>query len=34
MKEVHKHKMALLMPMDLFEYVAMPLGLKNTPATF
>ena len=26
--------MAFLTPMGLFEYVAMPLGLTNAPATF
>ena len=33
-KEGHKHKMAFLTPMGLFEYVVMPLGLTNAPATF
>ena len=33
-KEGHEHKMAFLIPMGLFEYVFMPLGLTNAPATF
>ena len=33
-KEGHKHKMAFFTPMSLFEYVVMPLGLTNAPATF
>ena len=33
-KEGHEHKMAFLTPMGLFEYVVMPLGLTNAPATF
>ena len=33
-KEGHKHKTAFLMPMGLFEYVVMSLGLTNAPATF
>ena len=33
-KEGHEHKMAFLTPMGLFEYVIMPLGLTNAPATF
>ena len=33
-KEGHKHKTAFLTPMGLFEYVVMPLGLTNAPATF
>ena len=33
-KEGHEHKMAFLMPMGLYEYVVMPLGLTNAPATF
>ena len=33
-KEGHEHKMAFLTPMGLFEYVVMPLGLNNAPATF
>ena len=33
-KEGHEHKMAFLTPMSLFEYVIMPLGLTNAPATF
>ena len=33
-KEGHEHKTAFLTPMGLFEYVVMPLGLTNAPATF
>ena len=33
-KEGHEHKIAILTPMGLFEYVVMPLGLTNAPATF
>ena len=33
-KEGHEHKTDFLTPMGLFEYVVMPLGLTNTPATF
>ena len=33
-KEGNKHKMAFLTPMGLFEYIVMPLGLTNAPATF
>ena len=33
-KEGHEHKTAFLSPMGLFEYVVMPLGLTNAPATF
>ena len=32
-KEGHKHRTAFLMPMGLCEYVVMPLGLTNVPAT-
>lgn len=32
--EGHDHCTASLMPMDLYEYVVMLLGLTNTPATF
>ena len=33
-KEGHEHKTAFLTPMGFFEYVVMPLGLTNAPATF
>ena len=33
-KEGHEHKTVFLTPMGLFEYVVMPLGLINAPATF
>ena len=33
-KEEHEHKKSFLSPMGLFEYVVMPLGLTNAPATF
>ena len=33
-KKGHKHKIAFLTPMGLFEYVCMPLGLTNNLATF
>ena len=33
-KEGHEHKTAFSTPMGLFEYVVMPLGLTNAPATF
>ena len=33
-KEGQEHKTAFLTPMGLFEYVVMPLGLTNAPATF
>ena len=33
-KEGHEHKTAFLTPMGLFEYIVMPLGLTNAPATF
>ena len=33
-KEGHEHETAFLIPMGLFEYVVMLLGLTNAPATF
>ena len=33
-KEGQERKTAFLIPMGLFEYVVMPLGLTNAPATF
>ena len=33
-KEDHKHKMAFLTPMGLFECVVTPLCHTNAPATF
>ena len=33
-KEGHEHKKAFLTLMGLFEFVVMPLGLTNAPATF
>ena len=32
-KEGHEHKTAFWTPVGLFEYVIMPLGLTNAPAT-
>ena len=33
-KKGHEHRTAFLMLTGLYEYVAMPLGLTNAPATF
>ena len=33
-KEGYEHCTAFLMPMGLYEYILMPLGLTNAPTTF